>query len=273
MLIDIYGEKVVNELLDSSNSKEIRLKCPKLINKFIESYSRSDKDGCQDCREQFCGYSLDWSKRKMDFPSWLDSLDFTTKHAKPMMIIGEDVSPKVHKDINIAYGLGRYEIKTNGEVDNKHEERNKLWICINELLDNKLSVVTNNVYVTDICKCNAHKKLKIWKNCSKKFLIKEICLINPKIIIFQGNTAYNYTRSVLEKISDLKVTDEDISSYFKNSSYPKYPKYGVISLHGEKIHFLKIYHTSIANQKYNKNKSLQEGYKEVIRKKMLPLVN
>ncbi len=38
---------------------------------------------------------------------------------------------------------------------------------------------------------------KIWKVCLENYLIHEIDLINPKLIIFQGNTAYNYLRKIL----------------------------------------------------------------------------
>jgi hypothetical protein len=98
-----------------------------------------------------------FSERKMDFPSWLGSLDFKNKHAKQIMIMGEDVSPKIPKTINITYGLGRYELGPDGKVKEKEERRNEPWFYLNKLFDGKLNLVKENVYMTDICKCNACK--------------------------------------------------------------------------------------------------------------------
>ena len=70
--------------------------------------------------------------RKMDFPSWTGLLDFNEKHVKQLMIIGEDVSPKIPYSLNIAYGLGRYKIK-DGIMEN--EKRNKLWVHLKAMFD------------------------------------------------------------------------------------------------------------------------------------------
>lgn len=261
MLNSIYGKKVVNSLVDLPNDTIIKLKDSKKMNEFIETYVRSEDEGCQDCKELFLKDSF--SERKMDFPSWLGLLDFKIKHVKQIMMIGEDVSPKIRKVINITYGLGRYEIMPNGKI--KEERGNDLWVCLNKLFDNKLYLVTKNVYMTDICKCNARKNKKIWEKCSKKFLLKEIELINPKIIIFQGCKAYDYTKSILKN----RMKEEDITSYFRDNTFPKFGKISL--LNNEEINFLKIYHTSRANRRYrDKNR---DEYKKLIKNKILPLIN
>lgn len=261
MLNSIYSKKVVNSLVELPNDTTIKLKDPKKINEFIETYVRSEDEGCQECKELFLEKSF--SERKMDFPSWLGLLDFKIKHVKQIMIIGEDVSPKVPKVINITYGLGRYEIMSNGKV--REERRNDLWFCLNKLFDNSLDLVTKNVYMTDICKCNTRKKKNIWNRCSKKFLLKEIKLINPKIVIFQGNTSYEHAKSILKN----RMKEEDISSYFRDNTFPKFGKISL--LNNEEIHFLKIYHTSRANRRYRDKK--RDEYKKLIKDKILPLIN
>ena len=121
MLNSIYGKKVVNSLVDLSNGTSTQLKDPKRINEFIEKYVRSEDEGCHDCKKLFLKDSF--SERKMDFPSWLGLLDFKTPHVKQIMIIGEDVSPKVPKVINITYGLGRFKIMSNGKIKEEENER------------------------------------------------------------------------------------------------------------------------------------------------------
>jgi len=257
MLYSIYGKKVVDSLTEL-NDTAIKLKETRRIEEFIDKYERKKGEGCQNCIECF---EAEFSRRKMDFPSWLNSLDFGEESAKKIMIIGEDVSPKVPKDINITYGLGRYEIRPNGKVG--EEPGNRLWVYLEKLSNGKLSLITENVYMTDICKCNANKKRCIWNKCSSKFLLEEIKLINPRLVVFQGNTSYKYTKSVLNS----RMKEEDISSYFECNTFPKS---GKISLLKDEAHFLKIYHTSIANQK-NWNKDLQ-GYQELTRKLLQTII-
>lgn len=255
-LYSIYGEQITKSLVDVPNDHAIKLKDSRKINDFIKTYVRSEQDGCQDCKELFF-------ERKMDFPSWLDLLDFEIKHAKQMMMIGEDVSPKVPKSINITYGLGRYRIMSNGRV--KEEPTNDLWSCMKKLFGDKLDLVTENIYMTDICKCNARKNKKIWEKCSRKFLLKEVALVNPKIILFQGNTAYEHTKHMLKN----RMEEENISSYFADNAFPKF---GKISLpNNEEINFLKIYHSSRANRRYRGRNRIE--YKNLIKDKIMPLIS
>jgi hypothetical protein len=261
LLASIYGSKALASLTDSVNDNKLKLKNPEVLSEFLTKHHKSIDDGCQNCRKLFPKNSF--LNRKMDFPSWLGLLDFDKKHIKQLMIIGEDVSPKVPYSFNIAYGLGRYSILKNGII--AEEKRNKLWIQLKAMFDEELDLVLKNVYVTDICKCNAKKKGNIWDNCSSNFLLKEIELINPKIVIFQGNTAYEYTKSILGD----KMNEEDITLYFGNNSFPKF---GKISLSNNEIWFMRIYHTSNANQRFN-HLNKEEGFKKMVKERVLPMID
>jgi len=244
LLNSIYGKRAVNSLVDLSNSKGVELENSEELNNSIENYDRKGDEGCQACKQFYFEQKKDFLKRKMDFPSWLDSLDFEKEHAKQIMMIGEDVSPDIDGDIGVAYGLGRYPIMHNGVM--KKEPRNKLWVWINELFDNRLELVKKNVYLTDTSKCHAYKISRIWKKCSQRFLLQEIELINPKLIIFQGATAYKYTCMNV--------------------------KFGGICLpNNEEINFLKIHHSS--PQTIPRRRVHIDKYKKLIKDKILPLID
>ena len=256
LLTDVYGESLV-KALTTLNYNTLRLKSPPEINEFIDKYGRREDEGCQNCKGLLKGNFIE---RKMDFPSWLDTLDFGKKHVKKIMMIGEDVSPKIPKSINITYGLGRYHIMSDGRI--KEEERNELWVCMKNLF-NDLNLITGNIYMTDISKCTASKDRTIWESCSEKFLINEIKLMRPILILFQGNTAYDFTKSLLKN----GMQEEDINSYFRDNNFPKF---GKITFLDNVIHFLKIYHTSIANRRY-RDKNI-EDYRRLIKERILPVI-
>ncbi len=256
LLTDVYGESLV-KALTIQNYNTLRLKTPPEINEFIDKYERREDEGCQHCKGLLKGSFVE---RKMDFISWLNVLDFGKKHVKKIMMIGEDVSPKIPKCINISYGIGRYPIMSDGRM--KEEKRNELWVCMKNLFNN-LDLIKENIYMTDISKCNASKDRTIWTNCSEKFLINEIKLIRPILILFQGNTAYDFTKSLLRN----DIQEEDVSSYFRDNNFPKF---GKITFPDNDMLFLKIYHTSVANRRH-RNKNIDD-YRRLIKDRILPTI-
>jgi uracil-DNA glycosylase family 4 len=267
LLTSIYGSKVVASLTDCVNDNYLKLKKPEKIKEFLAKYNRTADEGCQNCQELVPKRSF--LERRMDFPSWKGLLNFEKKHVKQLMIIGEDVSPIAPYVLNVAYGLGRYDISEDGVVKAKEEKRNKLWVHLEAIFDGNLDLVLKNVYVTDISKCNVKTKQKkhkknLWDKCSKNFLLREMELINPKVVIFQGRTAYEYTKS----IHSLKMKEEDITSYFGNNFFPKF---GKIALSKNEMKFMRIYHTSNANQCYN-HLNKKEGFKKLVKDRVMPLL-
>jgi len=275
LLAKIFGETVVDSLVDfSRNGVSIKLKEPEKLNQFIKNYEkRSKNEGCKTCKNVFLTHEKaaklkDFSKRKMDFPSWLDSIDFRNQHRKQIMLIGEDVSPDIKRYIGIAYALGRYPIKSNGEVKSRTEKKNKLWFRLHDIFGN-LEPIKKNLYITDTSKCHAYKISQIWKNCSESYLHEEIELINPEIIIFQGRTAFDKTSSILKKMSAKVLEDPSTSSYFTGTNFPKFGK--ICFPNGKEITYLKIYHSSTQNA--GKHCAHKDGYKKLIEDKIQPLID
>jgi uracil-DNA glycosylase family 4 len=261
LLRTIYGKIVVNSLVDCSDKPVLKLQDPDKINSFINRYKRQQEEGCSCCKKIYSKQS-DFSERKMDFPSWLGNLDFREKNAKRIMIIGEDISPAIKKDINIAYGLARYIIDDDGKLFDESgkevEKRNKLWFNIKKLADGQLHAILENIYITDTSKCHAFKNQNIWKSCSDTYLKKEIKLICPKVIIFQGRTSYNKARKVFERdMKEEKIPEDNFTRIGKISFANQDP-----------IPFIKIYHTSVANRA-NWKAFDNNYYKRLFRNKIL----
>ena len=217
LLKHIYGKSIV-EAFTVKNKNESKLTMNnELANlKAKKNYDREEGEGCTTCKPPIYRNS-NFSKRILEFPGWIEYLDFTGNTlAKEIMIIGE--APTTLKDqINISFGLGLYPIEDDGTLNFDQlkkiysEEKtqlndileilkgNQLWEYLNLLFLYKLNVIKPKIYITDLCKCNddiktnkkKHQKNKnMWANCLTKCLIEEIKLINPKLIIFQGWESY-----------------------------------------------------------------------------------
>jgi len=134
---------------------------------------------------------------------------------------------------------------------------NSLWERLYRILPISLKVLKSRVYVTDLVKCNA-KGNSIWKHfrekCFKSFLIHEIRIINPKLIIFLGNTGYNYLKKMFEFDEFCPTTND--GTPFSNESvlkeHPEYSKYLIYNFRSDK--YLKRYYEDIATSN-NKEKN------------------
>lgn len=284
LLYSIYEKRIVDKLTERVSNTKIRLKEDKdKLNDIIKNYKRGN-ELCDDCIELYKNFF----DRRIDFPSWKEFLDFNLEHIKDIMIIGQDPSPKIQTKINIAYELGRFPIKPNGEVDTNLEvdknikeqiKKNKLWVYLNQLFCNQqfnLEKFLKRVYITDISKCNAEREKKnknyrkIWNRCSSNYLLKEIKYINPKVLLFQGNIAFLKTMALLKREKWL-VTPINIKHYF---SQAKIPKFGIISFNSHKIFYLKIYHSAYFFRWMSEEKReiyLKE-YSSLIKEKIYPLI-
>lgn len=276
-----------------------------------KEYDREDGEGCKICQTDFRNKE-NFFKRNLEFPGWIEGLNFAgNSPAKEIMIIGES-PPPLKEQINIAFGLGYFPIKSDGKLNfdqlrktydgeekrlnkiiSNQTDDNKLWEYLNLLFSGKLDNIKPKIYLTDLCKCNDNIKTKvkkeqknttIWKICCKNYLIKEIELINPKLIIFQGWSSYLYLKDYLKKEKDIIVpmnatSDSDnIKKY-----YPKYkdyskkslcynPFYGKFPFNGNQIHFFVIFHqTNFIGR--NKDKCNRTDYidrhKEFVKKEIL----
>lgn len=188
------------------------------------------------------------------------------------MIIGEaPTTLKAQKDqINIAFGLGLYLIESNGKLDfeqlrktysddnsrfekirSNQEQTNGMWKYINSLFSKKLDIIKDEIYITDLCKCNddikskikkERKNEKIWMLCRNNYLLEEIKVINPSLIIFQSWNPYiNMKEYFSEKYSRKAITRD--------------PHYGMFTFNGTQIpHFVIVHQSKIFGNKNNRLK-------------------
>lgn len=296
MLERIYGESIVKSFTTrNENNFSLKMNDEAHNQKEKKNYDRKDGEGCKLCYVDFRNKE-NFFKRILEFPGWIRYLDFSgTTPAKEIMIIGE--APTRLKDqINIAFGLGYFPIKSNGKLNfvqlrktyaveekllekiiSNQTKKNKLWEYLNHLFSGKLEAIKPMIYITDLCKCNddiktknkkERKNKKIWKICGDNYLIKEIELIKPKLIIFQGWSSYKYLKDYLIQENEEIKSQDDIlenvelinkqyyreeTGYSEKSLYYN-PFYGKLPFNGNQIHFFVIFHQSNFTNPSKKNK-------------------
>jgi hypothetical protein len=183
------------------------------------------------------GMQIENTKWAFDFPGWLGALGMNGSTDKKYFIIG--LEPHVERyDYQVTYGLSKTTPKGEerfsiGEPErftiNCKEDSSLIWSNlfhilateeeINDVSKNKdkeiLMRFLSQFYITDLChfapqdKAKAIFGIKNWKsirfNVAKHFLKSEIEIVNPKVVIAQGNGVF----SELSRILDLK----EIESY------------------------------------------------------------
>ncbi len=283
LLKRIYGPKIFNGLTNSPNNNQLKLKTIREINDFILGFAGYDNITlkCDDCRNKMT------LPRKMDFPSWKGILDFNKHSVRKIMLIGEDVSRDIkifgqNININITYGLGwhkiifeedrvkYYEIKyQNGNEIRKERRDIYLWGYLFDLFKTiPLETILKNIYITDICKCNSEGNNDIKDQCifENKYIMKEIQLIKPNLILFQGDKALNYIKELVENEDTITLNfDNRINDYFNNYEYPSYPKFGTIFILDRNVEGLKIYHSTPLGNVLKYRRDSLEYYRNFIR--------
>ena len=284
LLKHIYGKRIV-DLFTVKDGNTLMLTMRDELNNQLakKDYQRKKNEGCVICKSIFKNPSF--SNRILEFPGWIGSLNFIgTTPAKEIMIIGE--APTTLKDqINIAFGLGLFPIESDGMLNaaqikkiyskektllksilKNQVQRNRLWEYLNLLFLKKLDVIKPKIYITDLCKCNDDvvkdgKKVKnqgMWAECLSKRLIEEIKLINPKLIIFQGGSSYDFVLGYLKSQGIIKSKQsilEKTESYYPKFGEPDFyeeaygkPRFGKFHFNGKDIYFFKIYHQAAFNR-------------------------
>lgn len=80
---------------------------------------------------------------------------------------------------------------------------------LTKMIENVLGVSRSDVYITNILKCRAHDTLNpspAHAHTCHPYLLKQIELIKPKIIIALGETAYHYLTGDNSDISNVRGT-------------------------------------------------------------------
>ena len=125
--------------------------------------------------------------------------------------------------------------------------------------------------------------------------------VYPKLVMFQGNTSYEYLKKLEKKNNSIEINEEKLEEKYnfsrkeyagdfrrKNFSdfdeedfkkVPKnFPKFGTIKIDNTKeIHFLKIFHTAKTTTylwtKENSKTIYFKLYIDLIKEKIFPLLN
>ena len=149
----------------------------------------------------------------------------------------------------------------------------KLWQYLRICLANDFNDLKSEFYISDICKCNddtkekPNKNERLWIPCQSKYLLKEIELINPKLIIFLGGSPFESLKKAKREIEidftianfrnkflhTLKKTKDQLTTE-ENKIYEKFipktiPKYGRITLKeiGKIYPYVMVLHNSPQN--------------------------
>lgn len=249
-----YGLSISRELL-IKNKNTLYLKNSRELTKILVPYCRSKGEGCQICKSKFTKKfnTTNFHDRPMEFPGFINPLDFGKEHVKEVMVIGEAAGPSILTNLNITFGLGWFYINEMGEMNNdktaedfspvslnddkavyaklntffenetkyqdllkefvKNNTNTKLWEYLKFFSSEAFGILKENVYVTDLVKCNA-KGNSIWKNfkseCYDNFLKEEIRLINPKIIIFLGASSFEHVEKQFNVKERISPTEENL---------------------------------------------------------------
>jgi hypothetical protein len=204
LLSERYGPSILRELL-IKNKNTLCLKSSSELTKILIPYCRVEHEGCQICRSKFTKKlnTINFHDRPMEFPGFINPLDFEKEHIKDVMIIGEAAGPSILTNLNITFGLGWFHINENGVMDNKktardfnpaslnddkivydklttlfkgetkygellksfvgHTTNSKLWEYLSFFFSETFGILKENAYITDLVKCNA-KGNNVWRS-------------------------------------------------------------------------------------------------------------
>lgn len=294
----IYHVDKENLRLRYKNNGNDHLELNKFLLNYDRTQRGIDK-GCKGAKikkfnDKLCSepqiFRNNFLNRPMELSGFEEWLDFRKKFCKEIMIIGEAAGPGILTHLNIAFGLGNFPIDKQGEnnlriidkvfsdskdynfgrfknffIDEvKSKFKHNLWKTLLLFFSKFWDVKKTEIYITDVCKCNddfsSSKNTDLWFPCMKKYLINEICLIRPKLIIFLGSTGYDYLK-MYEKKEDcglLKFTEEINPT--KNEDIEQ--KYGKFSFSSDII--LSNFYLSKKGEKFSQ---LAEHSKNELKKK------
>lgn len=238
LLREKYGSRVFDALfrVDYENNTVSFIKDKIALNKFIIEYKRNN-EGCKNlnCKNFFDKKNLLFSERPMEVPGFLKTINFNDEDRTALiMMIGEAAGPTISTHLNLSYGLLNLYINDDGswneeknkqifsqlgkiisdkglsnlrlpkadklEKYRKSIEEHNLWIYLAEVFGKSFPFVKENLYLTDLSKCN-DKENKIWSSCFKEcinFLYEEVQLVKPLLIIFLGGRSKKYFMKLLE---------------------------------------------------------------------------
>ena len=281
-----YSNNIEEFIRKKRNKREVCVKCKKIFNLKIKRGNCNKLIKCT----LYLNRIMEFPSWAPNSPLLFKS----NEPAKNLMVIGIDPGPKIRTDIHTAYELGMHEIKRDGtyDVENiadldaksnrvknikreliekveilrdennvkklreqvKTSKNTKFWKFFIKIFDNNLDFLKDNIYITDTCKCFDDQNNLVIRNCYENYLIKEIRLIRPKIIIIQGDKPFK----ILKKLFNIKFEDsiknipkeynfsEAFPLYFRKklSFDTRIYKDEILDL---EIIFIKVFHTGQAS--------------------------
>lgn len=283
-IVEAYGQDAKEQIIAEEFVKKINRKLimrdPKAIESYLSSFTKRNST-CERCENWYKYKTHDeYLNKKMDFPAWIGVLDESKTTKKSIMIIGESVSSRIDKPLSIAYELGRFNKLNDNKIElgetqylidhdflNKKQTLDVFWNYIDYIFSNNLEEILSNLYITDLSKCFSQKNsnddhLLIWDTCTEFCLINEIEYIKPRIVLFQGNTPYLYTRKILKK-----------KGYnFRETKNKNNVKSGTFNLGIDTpTEYLLIWHSSYLHRRINAKTeflTILDIYKDIIAKAM-----
>jgi len=311
LIKSIYRDDVVNFLTTINEDGKIFLKCFK--NKLSEFFTYRRKDNfCALCEEKglieerTLKRTTMYRNKIIEFPCWHTEhpLDFTKSHVKSFMIIGIDPGPSIRSDIHAAYELNMFSLNQDQTNDVnefsrviglekfsqfkkqllEHYTSSKgagLFPYLKDLFLDKYDYLLKNLYITDISKCfldyegiKRTEKSRILRICFSEYLKREIILINPKLIIFQG-TSFEIFKSITRDHKDILIENEEqiVNKYFNNVQDLgiRNRKFGTIWFNSNKAKFIKLYHSSSHNIPSKMRMISLNSYRELIQDELIYL--
>ena len=274
LLKEKFGDDVLRSMLDFENMK---------LN-FGSAEERYSKINTKEIIKEFypeVSLENDWS---FDFPSWIGSLDFSKQNVKDIMVIG--MEPHIRKEkisFQATYGLRETAPNEFKELSNGNNPR--LWNNLNALFGSSDCYENRDFlskfYVTDLShfavsgKAKEVNKIKDWpktrNEISKKFLKREIEIINPKYIVSQGNAVADFIDRMLDSWElEKNIKPQDIEFGLLPERCKNTPVFKRFSLNGNKIIHLRLPHIASGNGNYfwipaKKNAEIRKARLQVIR--------
>lgn len=261
LLKEKFGDEVLKSMLDFENMK---------LN-FGSAEERYSKINTKEIIKEFypeVSFDVDWA---FDFPSWIGSLDFSKPNVKDIMVIGMEPHVRNEKiSFQATYGLretapNEFKELSNGNKPLSNGNNPRLWNNLNALFgsseDYENRDFLSKFYVTDLShfavsgKAKEVNKIKGWpktrNEIAKKFLKREIEVINPKYIVSQGNAVADFIDRMLDSWElEKNIQPQDFECGLLPERCKNTPAFKRYSLNGNKTIHLRLPHIASGNGNY-----------------------
>jgi len=158
-----------------------------------------------------------------------------------------------------------------------------LWKYFAEIFGESFGYLKQNLYITDLCKCNAKGNIK-WKDCFEEcinFLYEEVHLIKPLLIIFLGKKSREQFINLLitkgEKVSSGKLNGKEVNLENYYEDFKKLRFFKSFRIGNLPVFMINIYHNSwltnyLTEDKKNKVDEYIKQCKKFVQEIVLPLI-